>query len=98
MAEAFGCGAFVGALSVPLTHPIDVVKTNMMAYKGPYATAAQGGMLAVGTAILRAEGAKAFFKGVGTRLVRVTSEQAFTFMFYDRISLLLEDVDLEWGI
>ena len=35
MIQAFGCGAVVGALSVPATHPIDVIKTNMMAYKGP---------------------------------------------------------------
>ena len=34
MGEAFGCGAIVGAISVPVTHPIDVVKTNIMAYKG----------------------------------------------------------------
>jgi len=91
MIQAFGCGAVVGALSVPATHPIDVIKTNMMAYKGPHASAAQRGMLAVGMAIFRAEGARAFFKGVGTRLVRVTSEQAFTFMFYDKISIMLED-------
>ena len=41
---------------------------------------------------------QAFFKGVGTRMVRVTSEQAFTFMFYDRISLFLEDVDLDFEL
>ena len=28
--QALGCGAACGAISVPISHPIDVVKTNMM--------------------------------------------------------------------
>jgi hypothetical protein len=89
--EGFVCGAIVGAVSVPATHPIDVVKTNMMAYKGPHA-GVSGGMFGMARAILVTEGAKAFFKGMGTRCARVSSEQAFTFMFYDQISMLLEEV------
>eukprot|EP00039_Didymoeca_costata_P013523 m.207103 g.207103 ORF g.207103 m.207103 type:complete len:288 (+) comp15801_c0_seq13:2799-3662(+) len=87
--QSFACGAMVGAMSVPLTHPFDVVKTNMMALRGPYAGKS---MLATARTLLEKEGYKSLFKGSSIRLVRVTSEQAFIFMFYEKISQLLDNV------
>ena len=85
-------GGLVGSnnCKVPATHPFDVIKTNMMAFNGPHA-GVKGGMVGMGHAILRAEGVRALFKGMGTRLARVSSEQAFTFMLYGQISSLLDE-------
>ena len=85
--HALGCGAMCGAVSVPISHPIDVVKTNMMGLNaGRY-----GGVLGCVRVLVREEGAKALFKGMGMRMARVMSEQAVCFALFERVATLLDD-------
>ena len=69
MLPAWKLAALGMAASIPpvvLTHPIEVLKTRVMTGR-----AANGGLLAAATAIVRAEGAAALYRGALPRLKRL---------------------------
>lgn len=79
MVESLAAGAAAGAVSVYVTHPLDVVKTRMMSLDAPrlYSSSLQCARMTV------AEGGfAALYRGVTPRLTRVTCEVAVQFTLF----------------
>ena len=73
-------------MSVPLTHPFDVVKTNMMGLRK------FRNVFDCVRTLLAEEGTRSLFKGMGMRMMRVMSEQAVCFALFEYISTILDDI------
>ena len=84
--HALMCGALCGAVSVPLTHPFDVVKTNMMGLRK------FRNVFDCVRTLLAEEGTRSLFKGMGMRMMRVMSEQAVCFALFEYISTILDEI------
>lgn len=81
--HALVAGGAVGAASTVLNNPVDVVKSHMQA-SGAGAT--RGGGLAASVRSLHAEGGwRAFSRGLGARLCKITVGQAVIFYTYERV-------------
>lgn len=74
-------GGLAGGISVYVTNPVDVVKTNM---QGMEAHKFDGAMDCM-RKIMRNEGVKGFYKGVNPRLIRVVMENALSFTIYEHV-------------
>jgi hypothetical protein len=73
-------GGLVGALSVIVNNPIDVVKNNVQASNAKYT-----GSLAAFQGVLKESGPAGFAKGLTARVPRVFMGQAITFAVYEEI-------------
>ena len=79
-------GAFAGAFSAVVTHPIDTIMGNMQGLEsGRYRNS-----LECGRALVRAGGVGALYHGLGTRVARVIVEMSLTFSLYEQVSFALE--------
>lgn len=69
--ESGMCAGASGSIAAAITTPMDVVKTRVMIRKPDAGgeSSAKGGMLNVGRTILREEGVRALFRGLGLRVV-----------------------------
>lgn len=64
------CAGASGSIAAAVTTPMDVIKTRVMLRKGDaHEAPGKGGMIQVGTKIVREEGVKALFKGLGLRML-----------------------------
>jgi len=72
-------GAVAGGISVLCNNPLDVIKTRMQGLEAKK----YNGLVHCAKKVYREEGWKAFYKGTAPRLVRVCSDVALVFMFYD---------------
>ena len=81
-------GAFAGAFSAVVTHPIDTIMGNMQGLEsGRYKSSFE-----CGRALVRAGGVRALYHGLGTRVVRVIVEMSLTFCLYEQVSFALEQL------
>jgi len=78
-------GGFAGFCSVMANNPVDVIKTNMQGLEAHK----YSGFIGCFNHILRNEGPKGFYKGVGPRLCRVILDVAITFAVFNQIKGLL---------
>lgn len=74
-------GAFAGVCSTLANNPIDVIKTNMQGLDAHKFN----GFSDCARHILREEGIRGFYKGVGPRLARVTLDVGLTFAIFNSI-------------
>jgi len=88
-AVTVAAGALAGATTVLLNQPIDVVKSLQQGPDG----ARHGGILACGRAVLARHGVAGLYAGTTPRLVRVMMEMGCSFLFYERISRFLNELD-----
>lgn len=88
--HAMLAGGTVGAISVIVNNPVDVVKSRIQAQSA--GVKVYTGTIQAFTKILREEGFKTFFKGVEARVLRVGLGQAITFATYEQILALVETV------
>lgn len=82
--ESLVAGGIAGAISVFVSHPLDVVKTRMQGLDGQrYGTAFNCAKVTL------SEGA--MFNGVWPRLVRVSAEVALQFALFHHIAKIMDD-------
>lgn len=84
-------GGTVGAISVIVNNPVDVVKSRIQA-QGSGPNPAYTGTVQAFFKILREEGARSFFKGVEARVLRVGLGQAITFATYEQIFQIIDKI------
>jgi len=82
-------GGTVGAISVIVNNPVDVVKSRIQA-QGSTGDLKYTGTVQAFLRIMKEEGFKTFFKGVEARVLRVGLGQAITFATYEQILQLVE--------
>ena len=84
-------GGTVGALSVILNNPVDVIKSLQQSNK----LNAQGkpmGMIECGKYVMAESGAMGFMRGLTARVPRVFCGQAITFAVYEKAAAFLADI------
>jgi solute carrier family 25 (mitochondrial citrate transporter), member 1 len=74
-------GAFAGVCSTMVNNPIDVIKTNLQGLESHK----YKGVVDCFGHILKDEGIRGFYKGVGPRLARVTLDVGLTFAIFNSI-------------
>ena len=77
----FGCGTAAGFLASAVTHPADVVKTQMQLHPARYGGSAVNASLA----ILKASGPRGFMIGLAPRMLRRTLMSALAWTVYEEI-------------
>lgn len=77
----FACGTAAGFLASAVTHPADVVKTQMQLHPARYGGSAANACLA----ILRASGPRGFMVGLAPRMLRRTLMSALAWTVYEEI-------------
>ena len=88
--QAMVSGGSVGAISVIINNPVDVVKSRIQASSG--AQAKYRGTIQTFMLILREEGVSSFFRGLEARVLRVGLGQAITFATYEQICKLIDRI------
>lgn len=83
---ALMAGGSVGALSVIINNPLDVIKSSVQSSNSPY----KGTMDAMG-GVLAQSGPLGFFQGLSARVPRVFLGQAITFSVYEKVLALLTE-------
>lgn len=78
-------GGTVGAVSVIINNPIDVVKSSLQSKDSKYK-----GTMDCAVAIFKQNGPTGFFRGLSARVPRVFCGQAITFAVYERIIRILD--------
>lgn len=82
--EDFAIGAFAGAFAAAATTPLDVIKTNMMC-----AAANRPNMVSAAGSVLRQDGLRGFFKGVGPRAASNGINSAIFFCFFEALRTVI---------
>lgn len=82
------CGGLAGLLSVVVSHPVDVVKSNMQSLG---AAARYRSSLHCARVIWAADGLRGLFHGFGPRCSRVCCEIALLFTLYDQFGRILDE-------
>ncbi|GMH34173.1 hypothetical protein BSKO_02007 [Bryopsis sp. KO-2023] len=82
--EDFMIGAFAGAFAAAATTPLDVIKTNMMC-----SAASKPNMMMSAGAVLRNDGLKGFFRGVGPRAASNGINSAMFFCFFEALRTVI---------
>lgn len=84
--QSLAAGAFAGAVSAVLTHPIDTVMGNMQGLEsGRYRSSWD-----CGRALVKAGGVRSLYFGLTTRVVRVVVEMSVTFTLYEQVSPIVD--------
>jgi solute carrier family 25 iron transporter 28/37 len=101
-------GAGAGAVAAAVTCPLDVVKTRLQtAALLPHLASAAGGApaalqevgpVAIASRILATEGPRAFFKGVGARMLAHTPAMAISWGTYETVKSFLMGTPLTAGL
>jgi len=79
---SFWCGCCSGAIGPLLNNPLDVVKTRLQASSGTGSSATIT-IKDVVTQIYQQSGWRGFYRGLGSRLMRIVPGQGITFLVYD---------------
>ena len=79
----FSCGVVAGLAASIITQPADVVKTSVQTRTLPTST----GLLPTVSSIYQTRGLRAMFAGIAPRVTRRTLMAAFTWAFYEQVSL-----------
>ena len=86
--ELMVCGGIAGAISSVVTHPIDVVKANMMGLNSTN----YGSPLQATKMIFGSSGWKGFYVGLTPRITRVVMEVGLLFTIFETITTMLDDI------
>eukprot|EP00958_Prasinococcus_capsulatus_P006237 scaffold593_cov382-Prasinococcus_capsulatus_cf.AAC.33 len=70
--EAATLGGLAGAFTGAVTTPLDTIKTRQMTMVGPGSQAMKKNLFFVGREMVREEGIKSLFRGMGARLLWIT--------------------------
>lgn len=82
--EDFIIGAMAGAFAAAATTPLDVIKTSMMC-----SAASRPNMLSAAGTVLRNDGVKGFFRGVGPRAASNGINSAVFFCFFEALRSII---------
>jgi solute carrier family 25 citrate transporter 1 len=78
---SFWCGCCSGAIGPLLNNPLDVIKTRLQAYASASSTTVP--IKDVVAQIYQQSGWRGFYRGLGSRLMRIVPGQGITFLVYD---------------
>jgi solute carrier family 25 citrate transporter 1 len=80
---SFWCGCCSGAIGPLLNNPLDVVKTRLQASSGASTSAIT--IQKVFVEVYQQSGLSGFYRGLGSRLMRIVPGQGITFLVYDTL-------------
>jgi len=83
-------GLVSGAMGPFSNAPIDTIKTRLQRMPAEAGTTALGRITTIMNEMWKQEGAKAFYKGITPRVMRVAPGQAVTFTVYEYLKGVLE--------
>jgi solute carrier family 25 citrate transporter 1 len=83
-------GLISGAMGPFSNAPIDTIKTRLQRTPGEPGQSAVSRITAIASEMFKQEGAKAFYKGITPRVMRVAPGQAVTFTVYEYLKEKLE--------
>ena len=82
------CGSLAGATSAVVSHPVDVVKAQMMGLNaGRF-----NGAMHCAKSIFKESGFSAFYVGLGPRVARVCMEVGLLYTLFEHTNRLIESV------
>lgn len=84
--EDFAIGAMAGAFAAAATTPLDVIKTNMMC-----SAANRPNMITAAETVLKQEGVRGFFKGVGPRAASNGINSAIFFCCFEALRTVISN-------
>lgn len=87
-------GLISGAMGPFSNAPIDTIKTRLQKTPAEPGQTAVSRILKISSDMFKQEGAKAFYKGITPRVMRVAPGQAVTFTVYEYLKKKLEDSNL----
>ena len=85
-------GLISGAMRPFPNAPIDTIKTRLQKTTYPPGTSAFSKIMQIATEMFRQEGAKAFYKGITPRVLRVAPGQAVVFPVYEKVRMIVENM------
>ncbi|KAH8115260.1 mitochondrial carrier [Phellopilus nigrolimitatus] len=85
-------GLVSGAMGPFSNAPIDTIKTRLQKTSYPPGTSSYAKIASITREMFRQEGARAFYKGITPRVLRVAPGQAVVFPVYEKVSSVLERV------
>eukprot|EP00941_MAST-03F_sp_MAST-3F-sp1_P003970 g3970.t1 len=88
--EALGCGAISGFISAICSHPLDVVKANLMGLDGSRFNYSS---IQCAKTIVKENGVKGLYKGIEPRLCRVCMEMSLLFAVYEQVAEVCDSLD-----
>ena len=83
-------GLISGAMGPFSNAPIDTIKTRLQKAEAAPGTTAFERIARIAREMWREEGAKAFYKGITPRVLRVAPGQAVVFAVYEKVSGIME--------
>jgi solute carrier family 25 citrate transporter 1 len=87
-------GLISGAMGPFSNAPIDTIKTRLQKTPGEPGQTAISRILKISNDMFKQEGARAFYKGITPRVMRVAPGQAVTFTVYEYLKKKLEDSNI----
>jgi solute carrier family 25 (mitochondrial citrate transporter), member 1 len=90
-------GLISGAMGPFSNAPIDTIKTRLQKTQAEPGQTAIQRITLIARDMFRQEGAKAFYKGITPRVMRVAPGQAVTFTVYEFLKKKIEDSNLGFG-
>ncbi|KAF5357398.1 hypothetical protein D9758_005939 [Tetrapyrgos nigripes] len=90
-------GLLSGAAGPLSNAPIDTIKTRLQKTAATPGTSAFKRIVAIAEDMWRQEGVRSFYKGITPRILRVAPGQAIVFAVYERISGLIEKIQMSEG-
>lgn len=85
----FLSGVLAAGLATAITNPFDAIKTRLQLMPGKY-----GNMIKASQSIIREDGFKSLFNGLGLRMGRKAISSALAWMIYEE---LVKRADKRWG-
>ncbi|EJD08101.1 mitochondrial carrier [Fomitiporia mediterranea MF3/22] len=83
-------GLISGAMGPFSNAPIDTIKTRLQKASYPPGTSAASKIMQIAGEMWRREGARAFYKGITPRVLRVAPGQAVVFPVYEKVRMVIE--------
>ena len=88
-------GLISGAMGPFSNAPIDTIKTRLQKTTFQEGTSAWGKIWSIASEMFRQEGARAFYKGITPRVLRVAPGQAVVFPVYEKVRMVVERLQAE---
>ncbi|KAL5504641.1 SFC1 [Sanghuangporus vaninii] len=88
-------GLISGAMGPFSNAPIDTIKTRLQKTSYPPGTSAWTKIYGIAQEMFRQEGARAFYKGITPRVLRVAPGQAVVFPVYEKVRMIVERLQSE---
>ncbi|EMD33215.1 hypothetical protein CERSUDRAFT_118263 [Gelatoporia subvermispora B] len=85
-------GLISGAMGPFSNAPIDTIKTRLQKSEAPPGASAFERIRMIASELWRKEGARAFYKGITPRVLRVAPGQAVVFAVYERVRTVMENM------